>query len=220
MSAGTRFRVRFGALAGTRRGRVLAAVLLVSALLMLWLWLVAIGYSNAGYLAFQHGVVLAAFPATAAALLFVAGWLITRKRPASIIIRTIAGVLALLLCAYGTLGGFVLEGLRSEILKTDVLAVSPDGRFEVVRLHTKDLKGAEHDDLRLRSRAGLLSRESPTEFAWCTTGPADADRVRADFVDTLTVRVVGTNDVPVSVTFDAETMRPDRYVDLCPVSSD
>lgn len=214
MSAGTSLRARFHALVGTRRGRVLAAVLV--SCVLLGLPTVVTGYVNhSGYLALrflQHAVVVAVSAATAAALLFVAGWLVTRKRPASIIIRSIAGVLAVVLCGVCTLWSVAIDSLQSEILKVEVLAVSPDGRFEVIQVVTKDWKGGMNTDLRLRSRAGLLSRESEWALASCNGNTTD--RLRADFADSRSVRV-DAGGATVTVGFDAETMKPDRSVNVC-----
>ena len=77
----------------------------------------------------------------------------------------VVGVVALPLCAAAVAWGLFFLGFRGEILREEVLGVSPDGRFEVVRQDATDWKGVPGTELWIRSRAGLLSRES-----WPTRG--------------------------------------------------
>jgi hypothetical protein len=99
------------------------------------------------------------------------------------------------------------------------LAVAPDGSFEVVK-STIDSFGRQQTVLMLRSRAGLLSRESPTPLAECGHDPfgpqMPTESVR--FTSRTTVAIPVEGESTVVVTFDAETLRPDRTVQMCRAS--
>jgi hypothetical protein len=99
------------------------------------------------------------------------------------------------------------------------LAVSPDGGFEVVK-STVDSFGHEQTVLSLRSRAGLFSRESPVPLAECGHDPfgpeMPPESVRFTSGNTVAIPVEGESTVVV--TFDAETLRPDRTVQMCRAS--
>jgi hypothetical protein len=99
------------------------------------------------------------------------------------------------------------------------LAVSPDGAFEVVK-STVDSFGKQQTVLSVRSRAGLLSRESPVPLAECGHDPfgpeMPPESVRFTSRTTVTIPVEGESTVVVS--FDAETLRPDRTIQMCRAS--
>jgi hypothetical protein len=96
------------------------------------------------------------------------------------------------------------------------LAVSPDGAFEVVK-STVDSFGHEQTVLSVRTRAGLLSRESPAPLAECGHDPFGSgmppESVR--FTSRTTVAIPVEGESTVVVTFDAETLRPDRTIQMC-----
>jgi hypothetical protein len=99
------------------------------------------------------------------------------------------------------------------------LAVSPDGAFEVVK-STVDSFGKQQTVLSVRSRAGLLSRESPVPLAECGHDPfgpeMPPESVRFTSHNTVAVPVEGESTVVVTI--DVESLRPDRTVQMCRAS--
>jgi hypothetical protein len=108
-------------------------------------------------------------------------------------------------------------GARASTPQT--LAIAPDGSFEVVK-STVDSFGREETVLMLRSRAGLLSRQSPTPIAECGHDPfgpqMPPESVR--FTSRTTVAIPVEGESTAVVTFDADTLRPDRTVQMCRAS--
>ncbi|MEU4479699.1 hypothetical protein AB0F68_16825 [Micromonospora sp. NPDC023966] len=107
-------------------------------------------------------------------LLGIAAWLVLRPALARAV-AVVATVLALVAPCSGVLflSGTSLYGLHGvePYGDTEVVALSPGGSFEVVLLHYREFM-AGFDVLRIRSRAGLGSREANQALA-CFATPFD-----------------------------------------------
>ncbi|REF96436.1 hypothetical protein DFJ67_2418 [Asanoa ferruginea] len=110
---------------------------------------------------------------TAPVLLGVAAWLVLRPALARTV-AVLAAVSSLVApcCGLRFVRGPSLYGLdRLEPRVTEVVALSPDGSFEVVLLrYFEPMSG--FDVLRIRSQAGLFSREGDQDLA-CFVAPFD-----------------------------------------------
>jgi hypothetical protein len=207
-------------LSGTRRGRftALALALAVPAALAL---IVLSFVAPTGYVVLDliidnsPFVVLTAIAAGAA--IAVAGWLVFRRGPAAITMRIVTGLLAVVVLVAGVFLGFAKSAFAADVLSTEVIAVSPDGRHELVLLETKDWKGTRHHEVRLQSRAGLLSRAADTNLVdiRCLVGSADPGRMRAEFTGDRQVSFMHDSGPDVTVTFD-DALRPTEPVSFCP----
>jgi hypothetical protein len=95
------------------------------------------------------------------------------------------------------------------------LAVSPDGAFEIVK-STVDSFGHQQTVLALRSRAGLLSRESPVPLAECGHDPFGPEMAPESvrFTSRNTVAIPVEGESTMTVTFDDETLRPARTIQM------
>jgi hypothetical protein len=126
---------------------------------------------------------------------------------------------------WATFSGFAGE---SSLRGSEVFAVSPQGRYELVwRLHDYPLTSGRYETVRVRSRAGLASRESAEDLVrcddsdvgrwWVTTASSLIAAGDVSFVDETTVQVTSGGSTQV-VRFDAATLRVDRAVILrhCP----
>ncbi|MFI9641466.1 hypothetical protein ACIG87_15610 [Micromonospora sp. NPDC051925] len=202
-------------LAGSFCGRLLAGVLTLLSLTLFAgvLW-------DAGYarlypaLRFLHRPLPLLGLATLAALTLVAaGWLATRRPPASTMLRLGALGCAVLLGVGTAAWGMFRTGFASTVERDSTLAVSPDGRYAVVRLDTRDWKDLPHTELRVRSRAGLLSHDAERELVTCRH-EWPAGRIDAEFVGERTVRVAIADRPAVTVAFDRR-LRPHQTVDVC-----
>jgi hypothetical protein len=83
---------------------------------------------------------------------------------------------------------------------------------------TVDSFGHQQTVLHVRSRAGWLSRESPTPIAECgghdPFGPEmPPESVRFTSRNTVAVPVEGESTVVIS--FDADTLKPSQVVQMC-----
>lgn len=98
----------------------------------------------------------------------------------------------------------------------EVLAVSPDGTISAVK-STLDSPNGPRTRIYLRSRAGLLSRESATPAAECPYDPftrgVPPEGVRFTAADALAIPLA---DRPTTVVrFNAAALAPDRTVMMC-----
>ena len=202
-------------LAGSRRGRSLAGLLTLLSLVLfggvLWdagyAWL----YPAARFL--HRPLPLLGLATLAALTLVAAGWLAARHPPASTVLRlTTLGCAVLLGVGTGAWGMF-RTGFASTVERDSTLAVSPDGRYAVVRLDTRDWKDLPHTELRVRSRAGLLSHDADRELVTCRDGWPHG-RVDAEFIDERVVRVTMADRPTVTVAFDRR-LRPRQPVEAC-----
>ncbi|MFD0585097.1 hypothetical protein [Dactylosporangium darangshiense] len=144
-------------------------------------------------------------------LLGVAVWLVVRDWVARGIVAGAALLLAGALCV----GGIPLSVVFSRSgegppVSTTVLAVAPGGRFELVDVRYSDF-GFVRDVLRIRSRAGLRSRESAQVLACFRRSyeeQAAPDRVlrSARFVDDTRVELAARDGVAWTTTFDPRTL--------------
>jgi hypothetical protein len=99
-----------------------------------------------------------------------------------------------------------------------VLATSPAGGYSVVAVTLAAASGTDSPvQLLARSRRALLSREAATPIAECPRDPftndLPAESVRFTNETTVAVPVVGASTV--TVTFDPDTLRPIRTVEMC-----
>jgi hypothetical protein len=213
-----------GTFIGSRPGHIVAGILVASALLLLMATVVGSTPSFAGeYLALrflEHYGWVSALAVSAATLIVTAAILVTPRRPAATILRVLSVLVWLLIAVAGFLWGGLIDSFAPRRISTHVVAVSPDNRFEVVyQVEEEKATGARDDLLRLRSRAGLLSRESPWDPGICVGVGADVvSRIHVEFLDNHTIRFVTPNGVATTVTFNPNTLKPDRLVDVCPPS--
>jgi hypothetical protein len=110
-----------------------------------------------------------------------------------------------------TLGDVFRDGRISD---ERVLATSPGGGYSAVAVTYPD----GHVELLLRSRRGLLSRQSGTPLARCDHNPfiADVPPESVHFTDEHRVAVpIAAEGATVTVIFDGETLRPERSIDMC-----
>jgi hypothetical protein len=207
-------------LSGTRRGRFVAVAFTVAALAAIGLYALGV-VAPTGYVVLDavvdSGPLLVVAAVVAGVSIGVAGWLVFGRGPAAIVVRILTCLLAVAVVGLGGLWGLLKSGFSGEILSTEVVAVSPDGRHEVILRTEKDYKGGKWDVVRLRSRAGLLSREADTDLVTvrCVGGIADAGRMRVTFTADRQVTFEQVNGPAVAVTFD-DALRPTAYVSFCP----
>ncbi|MGC1210103.1 MAG: hypothetical protein WA890_02395 [Micromonospora sp.] len=203
-----------GTLAGTPRGRWLAAVPALAGVGVLAAVVLAV--PNQGHLLVLRPLhrpwVAVVLGVLAAVLFLVAARLVSRGRPAAVVV--LAGVLTVALCAAATGWGLFTVGFRGEIVREEVLDISPDGRFEVVRQDGTDVKGVPGTVVRIRSRSGLLSRESAWELAMC--GPGVPGGLRGEFVGDDVVQLHGPGGRSLRTGFDPRTLRPAHVLTVCP----
>ncbi|WP_329011796.1 hypothetical protein OG271_01070 [Micromonospora rifamycinica] len=207
-------------LAGTRRGRSIAGLSTLLSLLLFGGVIWDAGYARLYPAArFLHRPLpLLGLASLAALTLVAAGWLAARQPPASTALRIGALGCAVLLGVGTSAWGMFRTGFASTVERDSTLAVSPDGRYAVVRLDTRDWKDLPHTELRVRSRAGLLSRDADRELVDCRRG-WPSGRIDAEFVGERTVRVTPAGRSAVTVTFDRQ-MRPRHRVDGCHPADD
>jgi hypothetical protein len=109
------------------------------------------------------------------------------------------------------------DSLRDDRIKAErVLATSPEGGYSVVALTYSD----DATELVIRSRRGLLSRESPAPIARCARDPfvADLPPESVRFTDETRVTVpVPADGVSVTVTFDAGSLAPAETIEMCEI---
>ncbi|MEU4164236.1 hypothetical protein [Actinoplanes sp. NPDC026670] len=160
-------------------------------------------------------VILATVAATAS--IAVAGWLAVRRGPAAIVVRILTGLLAVAVLVAGVFLGLLKSGFASEVRSSEVIDVSPDGRHDLILVREKDWKGTDWHRVRVRTRAGLLSRVSGTGLAdvRCLDGVPDTDRIRAEFTGDRQVTFTQAAGPPVIVAFD-ESLRPTTFAAFCP----
>jgi hypothetical protein len=140
-------------------------------------------------------------------LLALAGWLAIRRRSPAITLTVVATVLAVVVCTCG--GAFDLGRLAflfGPTGKTEVVAVSADGSLEVVALQYSVVPDYT-SILRLRSRDGFWSRESPHDLA-CVSEHLPGESVDVRFVDAHTVEVRADDGKAWTTTFDPRTLAP------------
>ncbi|MER7333666.1 MULTISPECIES: hypothetical protein [unclassified Micromonospora] len=142
-------------------------------------------------------------------LLGVAAWLVLRRVLARVV-AVVATVLALVMAWGGvqfslgaSLYGYEPDG------NTRVVGVSPGGSFEVVLLHYPEFM-AGFDVLRIRSRAGLRSREASQDLACFATpfdpvGPEDTFGT-ARFLSEHEIEVRTEAGEPWTTRFDPRTL--------------
>ncbi|WKU07330.1 hypothetical protein [Micromonospora sp. HUAS LYJ1] len=202
-------------LAGSGRGRLLAGLLTLLSLALfagvLWDAGYARLYPAARFL--HRPLPLLGLAALAALTLVLAGWLAARQPPAATALRSGALGCAVLLGVGTGAWGMSRTGFASTVERDSTLAVSPDGRYAVVRLDTRDWKDLPHTELRVRTRAGLLSHDADRELVTCRY-ERPRGRIDAEFVGERTVRVTLVDRPAVTVAFDGQ-LRPRHTVDIC-----
>ncbi|MEU7819947.1 hypothetical protein [Catellatospora sp. NPDC049133] len=165
----------------------------------------------------EYGSVISLVLLCAAGALTVVGTRLLRfrsrwVRTTVVALPTLVGVVGL--CAWGA---NVYMGSMFRPGPSETLAVSPDGRFEVVGRKEGFLTTFEV--LRLRSREGLLSRESP-EIACFGNGTMDSPEVlleRLAFTGPTQVSLWSDDGGIGVVDFDPETLQPAHPYDRCTV---
>ncbi|MEV4141303.1 hypothetical protein AB0J72_55200 [Dactylosporangium sp. NPDC049742] len=163
------------------------------------------------------------------ALLGVAGWMGLANRLAA---KTIAGLVALVV-AMGVCVGSVGAAMpdADHAVFHDRVAVSPDGRFELIRLST-----SWQYRYRVRTRGWLFGREGNTDLA-CTPisstqvddSPNQTSQLRyvptvrveqARFADDTHVELRMTDSRSWTVGFNARSLRPGRFLNWCGSTED
>jgi hypothetical protein len=160
------------------------------------------------------------------AMLGVAGWVGPANRLAA---KTIAGLVALVVatvvCA-GSVGGSTAD-VGNQVFARDRIAVSPDGRFALIRLSMTP----DHYRYRVRTLGRPLDREGSADLA-CTPMSSmsvddssnqtsrlrDVPTVRVDqarFTDGSHVELRMTDGRTWTVGFDAASLRPERLLNWC-----
>ncbi|MFB9176655.1 hypothetical protein ACFFX1_00760 [Dactylosporangium sucinum] len=154
--------------------------------------------------------VVVAVLTVAPVLVAVAVGLLTRDRAARIAVGWVAAGLSIVtVCAGGYLStARSVYGGEPEA-GSEIVAVSPDGRFELAVRHYPVFM-RELDVYRLRSRAGLLSRESRDDvacfaFPFDPLGPADTF-ASARFPDNATVEIRTEANVSWTTGFDPHSL--------------
>jgi hypothetical protein len=168
--------------------------------------------------------------ASGLAVLGVAGWVGPANRLAA---KTIAGlvtlVVAMVVCA-GSLGG-AMPDAGDQVGSRDRVAVSPDGRFELIKLST-----SWQYRYRVRTRGWLFGREGNTDLA-CTPissvqvddSPNQTSQLRyvpsvrveqARFADNSRVELRMTDGRTWTVGFNAGSLRPGRFLNWCGSTED
>lgn len=154
----------------------------------------------------------------AGALLATVGVLTMVSRGRGAIIGVLIGLVAVPALCVG-LPAVVFDGSFRDrtILGTRVLATSPEGDYSIVA-QTVATETAPMTKLLVRSRDGLLSRESATPLAQCPHDPF-ADEVAPEavrFTSETTVAIPVHGESTVTVEFDRGSLEPTRTVDMCP----
>lgn len=194
--------------------RIGAAVLLLAALL-------TVAVTSLAYLD-THGYVylhVVAHPfvglAVGVGILALAARVAFDRRAVVLGIQWLAAVIA----TVALIMGARFAKLERPLAATEGPVVASSARFEVVSYQAPTLFATDSVVLRLRSRAGLVSREGAVDlacFATPTAGVAAASLFdRAQFIgrDQIEVR---TRDGKVwIVTFDAKTLEPVARLDRC-----
>lgn len=159
------------------------------------------------------------------AMLGVAGWLGPANRlAAKTIAALVAVVAAMVVCVGGVSKAMPVAGDR--VVSRDRVAVSPDGRFELIRLRT-----SWQYTYRVRARARLFGREGNADLA-CT--PIQSTQVddspnqtsqlqyvpttrveQARFADDSHVELRMTDGRTWTVGFNAASLRPERFLNWC-----
>jgi hypothetical protein len=216
---------------GTVAGRRTAAVIVCFVVAAVAGVLLATALGSQRYLLLMplHTWLARAIVATASPLLLGVAWFLTKRGRRATIACVVTTVLLQIVGLGAGAAALFLSNVESErpIYGPEVFAVSPQGRFELVRaVYEYPIWRGDFEAVKLRSRAGLASRESVMEVLRC--GPAyqqfrdvftywivTAEKV--SFVDETTIRVKWGGP-PQFVRFDAETLRIDHTVVLehCP----
>jgi hypothetical protein len=179
-----------------------AAVLLPAFLVVAWN-----PWHLVSLMAFSRPLVVPAVGAAGFGLLALAGWLAIRRRSTVVALTVLATAITLVVCMCG--GAFDLARLVLPLGPTGeqaVVAVSPDGLHEVVALQYSGVPDFT-SILRLRSRAGFWSRESPHDLA-CVSEHLPGSEVEVRFVDSHTIEIRTDDDDPWTTTFDPRTLQP------------
>lgn len=178
---------------GTRRARWLACALIGITVVLVLALVVADQAQYVLLLPLATYLAKAVVVMVAPLLLGVAWWSLTRTRQAARrCVTTTSG--AQVAAIAGGWWLFVLSGVSAEfpLEKPEVLAVSPAADFEVVwTVHSGAFGVGLHESLWVRSRAGLLSRQSRTELAGCSTSYFEQDgRIGRHVIDDADVSFV------------------------------
>ncbi|GAA3453812.1 hypothetical protein [Dactylosporangium matsuzakiense] len=145
-----------------------------------------------------------------AAALVVAGvavGLLVRRTVAAKVVAGGTAVVALVVVCWGIEVGRANDGRQRG--ETDLVAVSPDGRFELVLVHYPSSE-APRDYLRLRSRDGVGTRESGQSLA-CFSKQYDVNAPedqfgQASFVAEREVEIWAAAGEPFRTTFDPASL--------------
>jgi hypothetical protein len=217
---------------GTAAGRRTAAVLVsfVVAAVAGVLLATALGSQRYVLLMPLHTWLARAVVVTFSPLLLGVAWFLTTRGRWTAIVCVVTTLLVQaagvgLGALWATFSGFAGE---SSVQSSEVFAVSPQGRYELVwGLHDYPISTGRYETVRIRSRVGLVSRESVEDLVrcedskvgrrWVTTASSLVAAGDVSFVDETTIRIAsgGTREV---VRFDAATLRFDHTVILryCP----
>ena len=176
-----------------------------------------------------HTWLARAIVVTVSPLLLGVAWFVATRGRRTAIVCVATTVLVQIAASAAGAASILFSTFESErpIYGPKVFAVSPQGRFELVRaVYEHPVWQGDFEAVKIRSRAGLASRESVDEVLRC--GPAyerfrdvftywivTAEKV--SFVDETTIRVTSGGPTQL-VRFDAGTLRTDRTVVLehCP----
>ncbi|GAA1404511.1 hypothetical protein [Catellatospora coxensis] len=207
-----------GNVRNSRKSLIWFCVMWFVALVSTVLSLGVLGYSP--YLVQQeYGGVISLGLLFVAGALFVVGARLLRfrsqwARTTVVVLPSLVGVVGL--CAWG---GYVYMEPMFRSGPVETLAASPDGRFEVVGQSEGFI--TTFQVLRLRSREGLLSRESP-EIACFGNGTMDSPEVllgRLAFTGPAQVTLWSDDGGVGVVDFDPETLQPAHPYDRCLVDT-
>jgi hypothetical protein len=216
---------------GTAVGRRTAAVLVCFVVAAVAGLLIATALGSQRYLLVMplHTWLARAIVVVASPLLLGVAWFLSTRGRWATIVCVATTVLVQIAGLVAGAGALLLSNLDSErpIYGPEVFAVSPQGRFELVRaVYEYPIWASDFETVKIRSRAGLASRESVAEVLRC--GPAyvrfrdvftywlvTAEEV--SFADETTVRIKWGGPTQF-VRFDADTLRLDHTVVLehCP----
>jgi hypothetical protein len=141
-------------------------------------------------------------------LLGIAGWLGLRRRTA---VRAAVAFTVLVLFAIAFVGSVVdlTNDISTRTLgQQRVVAVSADGRYEIVVGHPVGLLDSQDTAiLRVRSRSGLLSRES-TDLGCVGPAGSVAPELRVTFAGPAEITVSTSDGRAWPASFDPDTLRP------------
>jgi hypothetical protein len=163
-------------------------------------------------------------------MLGVAGWLGLQNRTAAKATTALATITAFMVLCVGSVavvGNEIDEIVMGELVALRHVAVSLDGRFELIAQHMS----SDQLHYRLRTSGRLLGREGKTDLACTAVEPTRTDYSKHDrysaqvpsvlveharFVDGSHVELRMTDDGRIwRVRFNAWSLRPERFLNWC-----